>query len=621
MTDSFSGHEPRRLGRRLAGLVALAVVPLVVAGVVIGALADADRSLDRIPAAIVNSDRLVQQPQADGTTTPVFAGRQLVTELTANSPGDGGSNFDWQITNADDAAKLLAEGEVYAVLTVPQSFSSSILSLQSPTPRQASLSIRTDDSHSYLSSVVADAVGAGLVSAFGEEITTRYLTGVYDSFGTVRSSLATAADGAGSLQTGATSLQAGLGGLADGAGTASTGAQSLSSGVSSYTSGVSSLASGLTQLQSGAAGLSGISSGLSSYASGVSQLSAGIAAASTQLNDADPLNDAPAKAMLQSLSGQLSGAAAGGPALASGAAAGISGVQSGVAQSASGAARLAAGGPALRSGASSLASGLTELSSGAASAQSGAGDLSTGAGTLAAGLRDGAAQVPALEGRDAERLADIVASPIQLTSSRDNPVGEFGQQLATVLIPLALWLGALAIFVVSRPFTSAVLASTAATSRLFGSRLARMALLALAQTIPLTVLIHTALGVSWALAPLSFAIVLVTALVFAAIHQVLFLALPRVAVIASVLLLALQVTVTGGVYPIELLAAPFAAASPYLPFTYAANAMQALFTVGDVGASSPGIVGLIVFGSLAVSVSAIAMVRVRSVRFTRVATG
>ena len=137
----------------------------------------------------------------------------------------------------------------------------------------------------------------------------------------------------------------------------------------------------------------------------------------------------------------------------------------------------------------------------------------------------------------------------------------------------------------------------------------------------LTVLIHTALGVSWALAPLSFAIVLVTALVFAAIHQVLFLALPRVAVIASVLLLALQVTVTGGVYPIELLAAPFAAASPYLPFTYAANAMQALFTVGDVGASSPGIVGLIVFGSLAVSVSAIAMVRVRSVRFTRVATG
>jgi putative membrane protein len=103
---------------RLA-LVAVVLVPLAVAGLVVGATAGANDRLEDIPALVVNSDELVTQTAADGTKTQILAGRQLVTELT----GKGTNGFDWQVSNAKDAAQKLKDGDVYAVLTVPKDFS------------------------------------------------------------------------------------------------------------------------------------------------------------------------------------------------------------------------------------------------------------------------------------------------------------------------------------------------------------------------------------------------------------------------------------------------------------------------------------------------------------------
>ena len=113
----------RRTWKRYGALAAVVLVPLAFAGLFVGALSQSDTALDAIPAAIVNEDALITTTNADGTETNVFAGRQLVTELTAA----GAQGFDWKITNAEDAEKALANGEVYAILTVPSNFSSSIM--------------------------------------------------------------------------------------------------------------------------------------------------------------------------------------------------------------------------------------------------------------------------------------------------------------------------------------------------------------------------------------------------------------------------------------------------------------------------------------------------------------
>jgi len=603
--------SPRRAawGSRIA-VLAVILIPLAFAGLFVGSLSEADSSLDRIPAAVVNSDELIMQTTADGTETPIFAGRQLVTELT----GSGSAGFDWVITNAEDAEDALASGEVYAVLTVPDDFSESILSLQSDTPRQAEISIRTDDAHSYLSGAVAQSVGDSMVSAFGREITAQYISGIYSSIGEFGESLGTAASGASDLARGASTLGSGLGSLATGAASTQTGAAGVADGIAGYTSGVESLSGGLTELRAGARGLTGISDGVDGFTGGVSQLAAGIAGANAQLSDADPTNDEAARASLSALSGQLSQTAAGGGTLAAQTRGGIQGIQGGIARSAGGASALVAGGADLTAGAGSIAGAIGSLTTGVADASGGASELATGAADLAEGLRQGADALPPMDGDAGTEAASVVAEPITLAVDRDNEVTSIGQIVATFFVPLGLWIGALAVFLVLRPVSRVGLTSTAGTGRLITGTLLRASAITIAQALLLAALLHTALGVDWALLPGTLGLSVLMALAFTAFHYLLTVGLGRGGLVISLLVLAVQVTATGGLYPVQLIAEPFRAISPLLPLTYGVSGMQAIIAGGGVGAVVSAALVVVGFGLVSVLGSVIV---VRSIRRSR----
>ena len=551
---------PKKKWLRWMGLAAVVLVPLAFAGLFVGAIGQGDQALDRIPVAIVNDDSLQVLKNPDGTETNVFAGRQLVTELT------GSDGFTWTITNAKDAAAKLASGEVYAVLTVPKDFSRSILSLQSDAPKKADITIQTDDAHSYLTGSVAQVVGQTMTDTFGKAITAQYIGGIFSSLGDLGASLTAAADGATGLQNGATAL---------------------SSGISQYTGGVADLESGLWTISNNTAGLGSLSSGISQYAGGVSQLSAGIAATSAQLQ-ADPTNPA-LLGQLQYLSDQLAGVAGSGSALASGAA-GLPALHDGITQAASGASQLSDNGPALVSGADQLAAG---------------------AGQLATGLADGASQVPSADADAAADSAAVVADPVGLTVSTDNPVSEVGQVVATFFVPLGLWIGALAVFLVMRPVTRRALTSTARNSRLVAAAVGRAFLVTGAQAVLLVGLLHGALGVGWNLLPATLGFSLLMALAFTAFHYLLTIGLGRAGLVVSLFVLAVQVTSTGGVYPIELLSSPFQLVSPFLPLTYAVDGMQGILAGGNPGGVVAAALTLLAFGVGSVLISLLAIRRTR----------
>ncbi len=551
---------PKKKWLRWMGLAAVVLVPLAFAGLFVGAIGQGDQALDRIPVAIVNDDSLQVLKNPDGTETNVFAGRQLVTELT------GSEGFTWTITNAKDAAAKLASGEVYAVLTVPKDFSRSILSLQSDDPQKADITIQTDDAHSYLTGSVAQVVGQTMTDTFGKAITAQYIGGIFSSLGDLGASLTAAADGATGLQNGATAL---------------------SSGISQYTGGVADLESGLWTISNNTAGLGSLSSGISQYAGGVSQLSAGIAATSAQLQ-ADPTNPA-LLGQLQYLSDQLAGVAGSGSALASGAA-GLPALHDGITQAASGASQLSDNGPALVSGADQLAAG---------------------AGQLATGLADGASQVPSADADAAADSAAVVADPVGLTVSTDNPVSEVGQVVATFFVPLGLWIGALAVFLVMRPVTRRALTSTARNSRLVAAAVGRAFLVTGAQAVLLVGLLHGALGVGWNLLPATLGFSLLMALAFTAFHYLLTIGLGRAGLVVSLFVLAVQVTSTGGVYPIELLSSPFQLVSPFLPLTYAVDGMQGILAGGNPGGVVAAALTLLAFGVGSVLISLLAIRRTR----------
>ena len=559
------------------GIIAVVLVPLAFVGLYVASLGDAKNGVGRIPAAIVNSDTAIVTTNADGSTNYVLAGRQLVTQLTGSkSPG-----MDWTLSNTADAKKMLADGEVYAILTIPTNFSKSVLSLQGTSPVQARLAIKTDDAHSYLAGSVAQSLGDGLVRTFGSAITKQYISGVYASLGTLGASLSKAADGATQLSTGAAS--------------AASGAGSLTSGLQSYTDGVSALSSGLGKLNTGAASLSQLSSGVSSYTGGVSQLSAGLTAATTALA-ADPTNSA-LMAQVQGLTAQLAQAAAGGSTLSSQTTSGLAGIQSGISQSSAGAKKLAANGPALVSGASSLTSGIDQLSSGASS--------------LATGLSSGAAQVPSSDTAAATKAAGVAADPVGLSVSTAHGISQLTQAVASIFLPIGLWIGALAVFLVMRPVTRRVLASTASSSRVVGGTLARAGAVTAGQAVLLVLLLHTAVGIGWQYLPATLVFSLAIAAAFTAFHYLLTIGFGRAGLVISLFLLALQIAATGAIFPTQLLSAPFQAVSPYLPLSWATTGMQQIITGGSAGLAIGSAVALLAFGGASVLVANVAIRRTR----------
>ncbi len=552
----MSPHTARYL--KWTGLAAVVLVPLAFAGLFVGALAQSDSALDRIPAAIVNEDQMITTTDASGEDQIVFAGRQLVTELT------GAEGFDWTITNEADAEAMLASGQVYAILTVPEDFSESILSLSTDDPTKADISIRTDDSHSYLTGSVAQVVGQTMTDTFGKAITAQYIGGIYASLGDVGTSLTQAADGATELSNGATSL---------------------GSGLQQYTDGVSSLESGLWTISDQTAGLGQLSSGISDYTAGVSQISGGLSAIAPYLTAPTP----ELQAQLNQLVGGLATVAGNGSALAAGAS-GLPQLHDGITQAASGASQLADSGPALVSGASGLADGATQL---------------------ATGLQSGADQIPATDADAAAASAEIAADPVGLTVSTDNPVTDVGQAVATFFVPLGLWIGALAVFLVLRPVTRRALTSTARNSRLVASAIARASAVTGAQAVLLVALLHGALGVGWQYLPATLGFALLTALAFTAFHYLLTIGLGRGGLVVSLFVLAVQVTSTGGIYPLELLSTPFQIVSPFLPLTYAVQGMQGIIAGGDPGSVVVSALILAAFGVVSVVLSLVAIRRTR----------
>lgn len=603
---SYRGRGERSWLKWL-GFAAVVLVPLAFAGLFVGALSQADTAIGRIPAAIVNNDTLVYMTADDGSRSPVFAGRQLVTELTGGSEG-----FDWLVTNESGAQKALAAGGVYAVLTIPDSFSQSILSLTSSDPTRANLAITTDDAHSYLTGALAKSVGESMASTFGTAITAQYIEGVYSSIGELGTSLGDAANGAESLSGGASDLRSGLTELAGGVSSAHHGSADLASGVRNYTQGVDGLSSGLAQLNSSAAGLGGISTGVTNFTGSVTALATQLAAANADLQ-ADP-TDPVALATVNTLSAHLSAAASGGATLAAQTSGAVTGVSGGIAQSATGAAKLAAGSAGLRTGANSLASGLTTLSGGASSASAGAGSLVNGATELADGLAAGAADVPTMDDATAASSAKVVADPVSVNVTRDNAVTGVGQSIATFFIPLGLWVGALAVFLVLRPVNRRELVSTAGNGRLVFDALARAAAVTAAQALLLVALLHAVVGVSWAALPATLGFSLLMAAAFTAFHYLLTIGLGRGGLVVSLFVLAVQVTATGGLYPVQMLATPFQWVSPLLPLTYGVSGMQGIIAGGAVSQVLGAAGMLALFGIASVLIGLVAIRRTRKAR-------
>ncbi|WP_368498506.1 YhgE/Pip family protein [Herbiconiux sp. A18JL235] len=398
-------------------------------------------------------------------------------------------------------------------------------------------------------------------------------------------------------------LSGGLNDLSDGGAALSQGAAGLpdlESGIAQTAAGADALAAGGSSLTDGAAGLSdgaaNLADGLAQLAPGAQQLADGAGQVAGGLAQTAPGAQQLADGVNQ-LAGGLAQTAPGATALADG-----------VSQLASGLEQTAPGATALADGVSQLADGVAQTVPGAEQLSDGASQLGDGAQQLSDGLTTGAEQLTGTVPSDTADAADVVAQPLSVDTTTLNEVSGVGQIVSTILLPVALWLGALAVFLWLRPLSRAVLASSAPTARLALRTFGRAAGVAAVQAGLLVAFLHLVLGVAWSSLPATLGFSLLVALAFTAFQQFLSTAFGRLGSVISVVLLALQLAATGGLYPVELLSGPFQAVNAISPLSYAVSGIQTILTGGQAGTVVTAclVMAVMLVVSVALSVAALA---------------
>ncbi|ROP49493.1 MULTISPECIES: YhgE/Pip domain-containing protein [unclassified Rathayibacter] len=489
-------------------------------------------------------------------------------------------------------------------------------------------------------------------------------SGLSDGVAQLGTGASSLADGVAQVGTGASDLSGGVSQLATGAQQSADGATQLATGAGSLADGLDGLAAGVSALGDTAATASGLAArsatttgtslgtiaALAQSCAATDPVCAAILAeAGSQLdttNQAGALYQAGATAQYAAgISAGINDGANGQPSLVAGtaqSAAGARGVADGatalaggLGQLSTGAATAAGGASQLATGASSAADGARQLATGATSAADGAAQLSTGASSAADGARqladgaggvsDGAlqladgtrslatgldaavAQLPTYTESESQNLADVVSDPVENSSGSTDL---FGASSVPFFATIALWLGALATFLVLAAFSHRALSSTRSSAALALSSYVPALVIGLVQGLAVAIVMSAVASldlVTW----FGFAaLAMLAGASFAAVNQGLVALLGGLGRFVS--MVAAVIGLGAGI--ISTVPGVFDDALAFLPLSAAQNALAGVVEgTGGVGAAVVGLLIWLLFGLL-LTVAAIARRRVTSVR-------
>ena len=322
-----------------------------------------------------------------------------------------------------------------------------------------------------------------------------------------------------------------------------------------------------------------------SLLSAASGVAGGLSQISSQLSGSIPDVDSTTKQLKQLI--------AGGKKLASGTrdlADGLPALVDGIAQSAD--------------GASQLATGTDKLSAGLISASSGGTKLADGMQTMADGIADGKDQLPSYSKSDRENLSTVVAAPID-TSTLSGLANPDVGWISLVLV-LALWLGALATYAVVNAIGAGLLNSAEPTAVLIGRSLLPGLVVVGVQALVVAGLAQFGLDLSWQKWLAVTGVLLLAGATFVVINHALAAWLGGLGRLVSVLFAVLTTaSALVGAAP-----SVFAALRPFSPLTPALDAIRAVITESSgAAASTLTMVGWLLIALIA---SAVAVARRRT---------
>ena len=579
-------------------IIAGLLTPLVIIGGLLGALSSGENALERVPVALVNNDELITETDDAGEETFIFASKPLVTELVTSDD----FAVDWLVTSSEQARALLASGDVYAIVEIPEDFSYAVTTLETDNPEQATFTIITDASHSYLAGLLSDQIGNALASGVSDEFGSGIMEGLFTAIVEIADGFDEIAEGADTLADGVEEVSEGVTELNDSVEDLASGYTEFDDGLGTFSESVTSLSDGLDALGEGTSGLTALSTGVKTYTDSISTLSAGLSG----VKASGALSGNPAEASLNALIDGLATAAAGGGTLSTQTSTALSGVTTGIIELDKGADALDNAGQDIAEGSGEIREGLTDLAEGTGELDEGMVELADGAREFADGVAEGAADLREGAGTmPSDEALEVFNNPVVFDGSNISETIGFQETLSSVVVPVGMWLVALAYFLTLPSYSSRILGSTARTQALLGRATRPILVMAGTWSTIVITLLHTLGGVAWSALGFTGPIVVLSALAMAALHFAVWAWNPRWLAPLSLGALIFQIVSLGSVVPIEILPGIYQAISGATPLGWTTDALIASLAGGDTSRIISALLSLAVLTAIAYILSAL----------------
>lgn len=363
------------------------------------------------------------------------------------------------------------------------------------------------------------------------------------------------------------------------------GTTSLISSVSEVQNGVSALNSGLNQLKEG------LNPNTSEFGLGLKAISDSTANLSTGLN---AINEGAGKlnAGAKELNSNI-------PTLS----AGITGLYNGSSTLANGTTELASGSNKLVNGQQELSSGITQLTSAVPTLTDGVNKLYDGSKELSTKLEEGANKLKDGLVNSASDMGEFASQAIDMNLEAINAIPNYGTGFAPYFMPLSLWIGAIMMFFVI-PSKVKDEENLSKFDKVVGKYLS-YSFVGILQAILVSVVVLM-LGLKPTNMVLYFATNIFLSLVFVAIVQCLISLFGDAGRLLAIILLILQLTACAGTFPLEVVPKFFKVLNPFMPFTYAVQALREVVSADIINYSIIGqdflILGIVLIAFLTISV-------------------
>ncbi len=510
-------------------LIGIIIIPSLYALLNIQACWDPYGNTGDVPFAIANLD-----DGASFNDKDINVGKELVKDLKKND------KFKWTFVSEDDLRKGVYNGTYYAGIVIPKNLSENIVSITGDNPQQAKLEYVVNMKTNPVATKLTDSGANAVYTSLNAKIVEIIDIAAYQKLGELQAGLA---EGAQKLANGGKQLQAGSAKVQAGASQVKSGESQVKDGASQVKSGASSLNDGASQLKQGSDQLS---DGASQVEKGSEELSAAV--------DPSLIPDGPIKDYAEGnvkLADGSSQVAAGGKQLANGA----NQLANGGSQLADGANQVAEGSSKLAEGSVSLASGATLLSNGATNALFAASSsLGSTANTLGG-----------ITGIDEDTLGDYFLSPVELERNELFSVNSYGSDVSPFYLVLSMWVGAVITCVMMNPGTSQ--GTKYSPFEMYFGKLLTYIIMSILQAC-VTIIGCYLLGIQILNPILFIASCILVSMIFMILIYSIISAIGTVGKAIGVVLLVLQISATGGIYPIQIMHPFFRALYPYMPMTY-----------------------------------------------------